>query len=162
AFGEITTGARGDIHQATHIAHKMVCEWGMSEKVGMVEYSDETDHVFIGREIGRAKEHSEETARLIDNEVKRIIQEQYDRAKHVLEANRDKLELIAKALLEYETLTGKQIKDLLETGKFDPPPKVGGPVHPMPPDGNEGVLGAPKRGEDPRPPTGLAPAPTPV
>ncbi len=105
-FGDITNGARGDIKMATAIARRMVCEWGMSEKMGMVEYGDHEDYVFLGRDISRARDYSEATAEQIDQEVKKLLDEAYQLAKKTLTANRDKLEVIAKALLEFETLDG--------------------------------------------------------
>jgi cell division protease FtsH len=126
-FGDITNGARGDIRGATAIARRMVCEWGMSEKMGMVEYGEHEDYVFLGRDISRARDYSEATAEQIDQEVRRLIDESYQLAKHTLIANRDTLETIAKALLEYETLDGSQIKEILEHGRLiNPPPGIGG------------------------------------
>src|SRR6266487_4521313 len=116
-FGDITNGARGDIKMATAIARRMVCEWGMSEKMGMVEYGEHEDYVFLGRDISRARDYSEATAEQIDQEVRRLLDEAYQLAKQTLAANRDKLEIIAKALLEYETLDGSQIKEIVERGR---------------------------------------------
>ncbi len=122
-FGDITNGARGDIKMATAIARRMVCEWGMSEKMGMVEYGDHEDYVFLGRDISRARDYSEATAEQIDQEVKKLLDEAYQLAKKTLTANRDKLEVIAKALLEFETLDGSQIKEIVEHGRLiNPPP----------------------------------------
>src|SRR6266436_5216480 len=127
-FGDITNGARGDIKMATAIARRMVCEWGMSEKMGMVEYGDHEDYVFLGRDISRARDYSEATAEQIDQEVKKLLDEAYQLAKQTLIANRDKLEVIAKALLEYETLDGSQIKEIVEHGRLiNPPPGVSPP-----------------------------------
>src|SRR6516164_4090098 len=127
-FGDITNGARGDIRGATAIARRMVCEWGMSEKMGMVEYGEHEDYVFLGRDISRARDYSEATAEQIDQEVRRLIDDAYQLAKNTLIANRDKLETIARALLEYETLDGSQIKEIIEHGRLiNPPPGVGGP-----------------------------------
>jgi len=127
-FGDITNGARGDIKMATSIARRMVCEWGMSEKMGMVEYGDHEDYVFLGRDISRARDYSEATAEQIDQEVRRLIDESYQLAKHTLISNRDTLETIAKALLEFETLDGSQIKEIIEHGRLiNPPPGIGGP-----------------------------------
>jgi len=106
----------------------MVCEWGMSEKMGMVEYGEHEDYVFLGRDISRARDYSEATAEQIDQEVRRLIDESYQLAKHTLTTNRDTLETIAKALLEYETLDGSQIKEILEHGRLiNPPPGIGPP-----------------------------------
>jgi cell division protease FtsH len=122
-FGDITNGARGDIKMATAIARRMVCEWGMSEKMGMVEYGDHEDYVFLGRDISRARDYSEATAEQIDQEVRKLLDDAYHLAKETLTANRDKLEVIAKALLEFETLDGSQIKEIVEHGRLiNPPP----------------------------------------
>ncbi len=122
-FGDVTNGARGDIKNATSIARRMVCEWGMSEKMGMVEYGEHEDYVFLGRDISRARDYSEATAEQIDREVRKLIDDAYTTAKDTLVAHRDKLEIIAKALLEYETLDGKQIKEVIEHGRMlNPPP----------------------------------------
>src|SRR6187431_1910711 len=97
AFGDVTNGARGDIGQATQIARKMVCEWGMSEKMGMVEYGKNEDYVFLGSNLGQGREYSEATAQEIDNEVRKLCDDAYTRAVKLLTENRDKLEAIAKA-----------------------------------------------------------------
>src|SRR5256886_1078485 len=128
AFGDVTNGARGDIKMATATARRMVCEWGMSEKLGMVEYGDHEDYVFLGRDISRARDYSEATAEEIDQEVRKLLDEAYQLAKKTLTANRDKLEVIAKALLEYETLDGSQIKEIVEHGRLiNPPPGASPP-----------------------------------
>src|SRR5512140_1838269 len=125
AFGDVTNGARGDIKMATAIARRMVCEWGMSEKMGMVEYGEHEDYVFLGRDISRARDYSEATAEEIDREVRMLLDEAYQRAKQILTANRDKLDIIAKALLEFETLDGSQIREIIEHGRMlNPPPGV--------------------------------------
>ena len=120
--GDISTGASGDINQATHLARNMVCQWGMSDKVGMVQYGSDNDNVFLGRDFAAKKGYSEKTAQEIDEEVRRIITEAYNRSKQLIETNRDKLEMIANALLEYETLDGSQVEDIIRTGTFTPPP----------------------------------------
>ena len=119
---DISTGAAGDIQQATQMARAMVCHWGMSDKIGMVQYGDNNEFVFLGREMGRTKDYSEQTAQEIDVEVKRIIDTSYADAKRLIAEHRDKLELIANALLEYETLDGTQVEDIIRTGTFTPPP----------------------------------------
>src|SRR2546421_417042 len=127
-FGDITNGARGDIKTATAIARRMVCEWGMSEKMGMVEYGEHEDYVFLGRDISRARDYSEATAEQIDQEVRKLLDDSYRLAKTTLIANRDKLEVIAKALLEYETLDGSQIKEIVDHGRLiNPPPGASPP-----------------------------------
>jgi cell division protease FtsH len=121
-FGDVTNGAAGDIKMATAMARKMICEWGMSEKLGMVEYGEHEDYVFLGRDISRARDYSEATAEEIDQEVRRLLDDAYQTAKQTLLANRDKLDVIAKALLEYETLDGSQIKEIVEHGQLLHPP----------------------------------------
>jgi len=120
--GDISTGASGDIQQATNMARAMVTQWGMSDRLGMVQYGDDDEFVFLGREMTRAKVYSESVAQQIDGEVKRIIDEAYKIAKDLITTNIDKLELIAKSLLEYETLDGQQVEEIIRTGKFTPPP----------------------------------------
>lgn len=122
-FGNPTNGAMGDIRQATHIARKMVCEWGMSEELGMVEYGgDESGEVFLARDMGKVKNYSEETARKIDFEIKNLIDEAYKRAERLLTEHRETLDVLAKALLEYETLNGKQVREIIEFGEMKDPP----------------------------------------
>ncbi|HEX4122342.1 MAG TPA: ATP-dependent zinc metalloprotease FtsH [Verrucomicrobiae bacterium] len=120
--GDISSGAAGDIQQATSIARAMVCQWGMSDKLGMVQYGNDHDQVFMGRDMVQRKDYSEFTAQEIDTEVKRIINESYDRSKKLIEDYRDKLEIIANALLEYESLDGVQVSEIVKTGTFTPPP----------------------------------------
>jgi cell division protease FtsH len=134
-FGDVTNGARGDIKNATAIARRMVCEWGMSEKMGMVEYGEHEDYVFLGRDISRARDYSEATAEQIDGEVRKLLDDAYQTAKETLIAHRDKLEVIAKALLEFETLDGVQIKEIIEHGRLINPPSAPPPAGPkMPPE----------------------------
>jgi cell division protease FtsH len=123
-FGDVTNGAAGDIKMATAMARKMVCEWGMSEKLGMVEYGEHEEYVFLGRELTRNRDYSEATAEEIDREVRRLLDDAYQTAKQALVANRDKLDTIAKALLEYETLDGSQIKEIMEHGRMLSPPRA--------------------------------------
>jgi cell division protease FtsH len=135
-FGDVTNGARGDIKTATAIARRMVCEWGMSEKMGMVEYGEHEDYVFLGRDISRARDYSEATAEEIDREVRRLLDDAYQAAKDTLMAHRDKLDVIAKALLEFETLDGSQIREIIEHGRLlTPPPGAAPPAgQKMPPE----------------------------
>ena len=119
---DLSTGAGMDIKQMTRLSRKMVCEWGMSEKMGMVEYGKNDDSVFLGSNLGQGREYSEATAQQIDAEVRRLCDDAYARALKLITDNRDKLEIIAKALLEFETLDGKQIKDIIETGRMQSPP----------------------------------------
>jgi len=133
-LGDISSGASGDIKMATWYAKKMVCEWGMSNRMGMVEYGDHEDYVFLGREIGRSRGYSEETAREIDEEVHQIVNAAHERAKKILGENRDKVEKIAAALLEYETLDGSQVEEIVKHGRIlNPPPKgLSAPSAPTP------------------------------
>ncbi|MEP4078916.1 ATP-dependent zinc metalloprotease FtsH [Haloferula sp.] len=131
-FGDVTSGASGDINQATSLARKMVCEWGMSDELGMVEYGDPQGEVFLARDISRQRNYSESTAQKIDAEIKRVIDRAYADAKRLLLEQRDKLELIAQALLEYETLDASHINDLLEHGEMRNPPSS--PTPPSLPD----------------------------
>ena len=111
---DVTTGASNDIQQATDLARRMVTEWGMSETLGRLRYSENEEQVFLGRSIGQAKHVSEETARLIDSEVRRIIEEAEARAREVLTASMDALHNVADALLAYETLSGEEVQNLLK------------------------------------------------
>ena len=129
-FGQITTGASNDIQMATDLAHKMVCEWGMSEKIGPLHFGRNEEMVFLGRDFAEHKEYSEQTAVDIDAEVRRIVTENLERAKQVITGNLDKLNVLAEALLEYETLDGSEIDVLFAGGKLDrtrtvPPPVAG-------------------------------------
>ncbi len=121
ASGDVSTGAGGDIQQATGMARAMVCQYGMSDKLGMVQYTED-DEFFLGRDMMRRKSYSEDTAQEIDREVRAIIKTQFGRAHDIIHGNRDKLELIANSLLEYETLDGAQVEEIVRTGKFTPPP----------------------------------------
>jgi cell division protease FtsH len=160
--GDVSTGAASDIQQATQLARAMVCHWGMSEKLGMVQYGENNEFIFLGREMIRSKEYSERTAQGIDGEVKRIIDENYQRARSVIEQHRDRLELIANALLEYETLEGTQVEEIVRTGRFTPP----GPTPDVePPMGAQAATTLPEvpKPSPPKLEPGLgAPAPAPV
>ncbi len=131
-FGDVTSGASGDINQATKLARKMVCEWGMSEELGMVEYGDPQGEVFLARDISRQRNYSEATAQKIDAEIKDVIDHAYSEAKRLLLERREHLELIAQGLLEFETLDASHINDLLEFGKMRNPPSS--PTPPTLPD----------------------------
>lgn len=112
-FGDPTTGAKDDFERVTEIARSMVCEWGMSEKLGPVTFGKREEQIFLGKELARHKDYSERTALEIDNEVKRIINECYNRAKRIIEENMDKLKRLAEALLEKEVLDAKEIEEIL-------------------------------------------------
>jgi len=120
---DISSGAASDIQQATALAKAMVMHWGMSDKLGNVLYGEAQEYVFLGRDMMRTKDYSEATAQEIDSEVKRIVDGAFNTAKEMIAANRDKLEMIANSLLEYETLDGQQVEDIIHKGSFTPPPK---------------------------------------
>ena len=117
-YGEITTGAASDIKQATHVARMMVTEWGMSDELGFQHFGNREEYLFLGREVNKSNEISEETARKIDAEVKRILDECYGKANDLLTANRDKLDLLTNVLMERETLDGRDVSELLEHGRI--------------------------------------------
>jgi cell division protease FtsH len=118
-FSDISSGAQDDIRKATDLARRMVCEFGMSEKLGPVSYIEEEEHLFLGREIARTRNHSEQVASQIDAEVRRIIDEAYGKAKTLISQNRASLETIARTLLKYETLTGDEVRTLLRGESID-------------------------------------------
>ena len=123
-LGDITTGASGDIKHATKIARHMVCDWGMSP-LGPLSFGDNQEHIFLGKEIARNQNYSEETARRIDEEIGNIVQTQYKRAKEIIVSKRDALEKIAQALLTYETIEGKHVHEILEFGEMRSPVVLG-------------------------------------
>jgi cell division protease FtsH len=124
-FNEMTTGAGNDIERATELARKMVCEWGMSEKLGPLTYGKKEESIFLGREIGQQQEYSEQTAVEIDQEVRAILLEQYARAKKVLQDHMAELHRISEALIIYETLEAHEINDLVDGRPMTrEPPKV--------------------------------------
>ncbi len=114
ALKHMTTGAGNDLERATELARKMVCEWGMSERLGPLTYGKREEHIFLGKEIARHKDFSEKTAEEIDMEVRRIVKEAYDDAKNLLKENRDILEALANRLLEKETLDASEIDRVIE------------------------------------------------
>jgi cell division protease FtsH len=121
-FGEVSTGAHNDFQRATGIARKMVTEYGMSDKLGPLQFGQGSGgQVFLGRDIHNEQNYSDAIAYEIDLEVQRIIKECYARAKVILTENRDKLDLIAKTLLEVETLVAEQIKYLVDHGHMPAP-----------------------------------------
>ena len=120
----VTTGAASDIQQATAIARRYVTQWGLSEAIGPVLVGDNEQELFLGREIQHRREVSEQTAQIVDSEVKRVIEEAYSRAKKTLEDNLDLLHMVAGALLERETLTREDIAILSKGGVL--PPRVSG------------------------------------
>ena len=118
-YDKVSSGASSDIQYATGLARDMVTRWGMSDELGPLQYADADEEVFLGYSMNRQKQMSNETAQAIDKEIRRIVEVGYDRAKHLLEENRGELEQLALALLEYETLSGDEIKTILGGGSID-------------------------------------------
>ncbi len=117
ALNHMTTGAGNDLERATDLARKMVTEWGMSKKLGPLTFGKKDEQIFLGREIAKHKNYSEKTAVDIDEEIKRIVTEAYERAKKILEDNYDLLDILAKTLLERETIDGHEIDKLIEDAR---------------------------------------------
>ena len=115
-LNQLTTGAGDDLEKATEMARKMVCEWGMSDKLGPLTFGKNEEYIFVGREVARHKDYSEETARQIDVEIKRIIRDCAHRTRVILEENLEKLHTLARALLERESLDGEEVALILRTG----------------------------------------------
>ena len=118
-YDKVSSGASSDIQYATGLARDMVTRWGMSDALGPLQYAEADEEVFLGYSVNRQKNMSNETAQAIDKEIRRIVEQGYDRAKELLKAHRDELETLAQALLEYETLSGDEIKTLLAGGTID-------------------------------------------
>lgn len=114
-FGQrkVTSGAASDIQQCTRVARAMVTQLGFSDKLGTVAYSEPQQEQFLGYSLGRGQSLSEATQQLIDSEVRRLVQEGYDTAKRILTEKHDQLKTLAEALLEFETLSGEEMKNLL-------------------------------------------------
>ncbi|MBI4881987.1 MAG: ATP-dependent zinc metalloprotease FtsH [Planctomycetes bacterium] len=106
---DVSIGAYDDIKRATELSRQMVCQWGMSENIGPIAYSETSDAIFLGQDLMRQKNHSESMALEIDKEIKRILIECHDRAKRILSGNREVLQMVADALMKYETLTGAEV-----------------------------------------------------
>jgi cell division protease FtsH len=151
---KVTSGAASDIEQATKLARMMVTRWGLSDALGTVAYGENQEEVFLGYSVARQQNISESTVQKIDAEIKRLVEEGYTEARKILEARRADLETLAKGLLEYETLSGEEIKDLLN-GKAPVREGVSEPVAPR-------TSAVPPAGKPrPRPePGGLEPQPT--
>jgi cell division protease FtsH len=150
----VTTGASSDIQKATSIARRYVTQWGLSDAIGPILVGDNEQELFLGREIQHRREVSEQTAQLVDAEVKRVITNAYDRAKSVLSENIDLLHTMAQALLERETLSAEDIRMMARGEKLPPlsrggstltppaPPAIPNPVHE--PRRNPPLLGGPE------------------
>ena len=151
---KVSNGASGDIKMATSMARMMVTEWGMSDRLGMVAYGDNSQEVFLGHSVTQTKNLSEETARIIDSEIRSIIDGAYARATQILTDNREELELLAKGLLEYETLSGDEIRTVIKGERV---------VRNRPDEPTSAGRGSvPSSGRNPRPDTGGGLNPQPV
>jgi cell division protease FtsH len=151
---KVSNGASGDIKMATNQARMMVTEWGMSEKLGMIAYGENSQEVFLGHSVTQSKNLSESTAQMIDGEIRRIIDEAYSRSKQILSENIDELHLLAKGLLEHETISGDEIKQIIR----GEPIVRDRPDEPVP----QGRGSVPSSGRAPRPSGGLNPGPAPA
>ena len=139
-FNSITTGAGNDIERATAMAKRMVCEWGMSEEFGPMALGKKDDEVFLGRDMAHIKDYSDETAKLIDLEVKRILGDAYDRAKTILQDNLELLHTLSLALVDRETLTGEEVIKIIN-GETLAPVQNGSKVAAAPATPPEGASG---------------------
>ncbi|MGQ9662801.1 MAG: ATP-dependent zinc metalloprotease FtsH [Kiritimatiellia bacterium] len=117
-FGDITSGAASDLKEATRIARLMVCKWGMSETLGPQMFGENEELLFLGREITRTQDYSEETARKIDAEINNLLRKSHDHALQILREHRDRLDAIAKMLLERETLDGREVEEIVRYGRI--------------------------------------------
>jgi cell division protease FtsH len=134
-MNQMTTGASNDFERATEIARRMVTQWGMSDVLGPMVYGENEGEIFLGRSITTHKNVSETTMQKVDGEIRRIIDEQYALARRLLEENRDKVEAMAKALLEFETIDADQINDIMAGLPPRPPkPAQAPPQQPPKPD----------------------------
>lgn len=118
-FGQLSTGGSNDIKKATSIAQKMVCQWGMSDKLGPLTYGKRDEQIFLGKEISQQRDYSEATAQIIDQEVRAIVENAESTATRILSENRDSLEKLAKALLEKEVIDGKELDEIVDGGDGD-------------------------------------------
>ncbi|MGH7262840.1 MAG: ATP-dependent zinc metalloprotease FtsH [Candidatus Rokuibacteriota bacterium] len=121
-LGQQTTGAGDDLEKATEMARKMVCEWGMSEKLGPLTFGKNEEHIFLGREFARHKDYSEDTAILIDSEIRRIVTDCASKARQIIEENLERLHALARALLERESLDGEEVSRILRASTFEGAP----------------------------------------
>jgi cell division protease FtsH len=122
ALNQVTTGAGNDIERATGLARKMVCEWGMSDELGPLAFGKKDEQIFLGREFHQAQDLSEDTARQIDGEVRRIVTEGYSQAAAILKGNLRLLHDVSKSLLEKETLTGDEIGRMIRAAGSEAEP----------------------------------------
>ena len=137
-MNQMTTGASNDFKRATEMARRMVTEWGMSDALGPMVYGENESEVFLGRSVTNHQSVSEDTMRQVDAEIRRIIDEQYKLARKLIEDNRDKVEVMTKALLDWETIDAEQIEDIMQgrpprapkPSQYTPPPATSGPSEP--------------------------------
>ena len=118
-YDKVSSGASSDIQYATQLARDMVTRWGMSDALGPLQYAEPEEEVFLGYSVNRSRQMSNETAQAIDNEIRKVVEDGYSRAKHLLDEHREQLEKLAQALLEYETLSGDEIKKVLAGETID-------------------------------------------
>jgi cell division protease FtsH len=147
---QMTTGASDDFRKATDLARRMVTEWGMTDALGPMVYGEDEGEVFLGRSVTTHKSVSESTMQKVDGEIRRIIDQQYALARGLLEANRDKVEVMAKALLEWETIDSDQINDIM-AGRPPRPPKPTPTVPPPSPSDSSPSATAPTGTPAPEP-----------
>jgi cell division protease FtsH len=121
-FNQIDTGAGNDLERSTKLARKMVCNWGMSDKLGPVTFGRTEEHVFLGRELSRQQDYSESTAVIIDQEIRRFIEQAEQTAERILKDNLEKLHLLAKALLEKEIMDSHEVDQIVGTAPGDTEP----------------------------------------
>jgi cell division protease FtsH len=131
-MNQMTTGAGDDFKKATEMARRMVTEWGMSDALGPMVYGENEGEVFLGRSVTTHKNVSETTMQKVDAEIRRIIDQQYGLSRRLIEENRDKVETMAKALLEWETLDSDQIGDIMDGRSPRPPRPTATPPQPPP------------------------------
>jgi cell division protease FtsH len=139
-MGQMTTGASNDFERATQMARDMVMRYGMSDSMGPMVYAENEGEVFLGRSVTKTTNISEQTMRHVDEEVRRIIDEQYGIARKLIEDNQDKMHAMAKALLEWETIDGDQIEDIMHGRPPRPPKDWSGSL--PPPGGGSGTAPA--------------------
>ena len=142
-FGVVSSGAGDDLQKATGLARRMVTEWGMSERIGPMAFGS-NGPVFLGDDMMQSKDYSEDMARLIDEETQRILREQEDRCTNLLTVNRNALNLVARNLLEHETLSGEEVNRLIDVANGDAPLPAT--------EGNGGTVNQPQDQSAPVPP----------
>jgi cell division protease FtsH len=153
--GDITAGAQNDIQRATQLARLMVCEWGMSSRVGPINYGERQGSEFLGTEFRMGNVYSDDTAREIDQEVKGLLERSYGRARELIQANQDAMHRVAEGLLKYETLSGEEVQWLI-AGRDIAPLRAGSAPAPRPPGREEGATASEPRREPSAPDLGLS------